>query len=509
LIDLGSSADAVFEKDSDSNQLSYTINIIEGDQPLDSFVANEPVLWSLESGSSNQTSLFKLIENVDNSVSVNFKDNSNPGIYRVNLCSSDPSGNKTCLTILIKVRAKVIIVNLLNADNQEQELIKDPKTNLSTVEKVISEGEQKVADFTSANDLVWVLERFGNKDDVLLFDLIYNADDESIDPSGKVLFQKRTTNSSAKKVSVVFKDKSIAGVYQVKLVAKDLFGNESFVVIKVTVLANVLDIISLQNELIIEWGSSTAIKSIQQILTSDGETPFFDALYDETSLNRFLRGDYKLEGELLLPYYLKNSSNIKASLIVRVLPKSAPVDLKLSKNVFEADLEKDFLFVGNFEVVDPVDDIHEVELYNDGYDNKFFEIKDKILFWSSADPGAGKTKFTILVRVTDRDGNTLDKFFEISRTRPSVSSIVIRNVFSPNGDGFNDKWGVPGIRFYRGARLQVFDGGGILMFYTEDTKILWDGTHKEKDLPIGSYYWIIEVEETGETRRGIVNLLRR
>jgi gliding motility-associated-like protein len=86
---------------------------------------------------------------------------------------------------------------------------------------------------------------------------------------------------------------------------------------------------------------------------------------------------------------------------------------------------------------------------------------------------------------------------------------VIRNVFSPNGDGFNDKWGVPGIRFYRGARLQVFDGGGILMFYTEDTKILWDGTHKEKDLPIGSYYWIIEVEETGETRRGIVNLLRR
>jgi hypothetical protein len=47
------------------------------------------------------------------------------------------------------------------------------------------------------------------------------------------------------------------------------------------------------------------------------------------------------------------------------------------------------------------------------------------------------------------------------------------------------------------------------MFYTEDAKIRWDGTHKGKDMPVGSYYWIIEVDETGETRRGIVNLLRK
>jgi gliding motility-associated-like protein len=79
--------------------------------------------------------------------------------------------------------------------------------------------------------------------------------------------------------------------------------------------------------------------------------------------------------------------------------------------------------------------------------------------------------------------------------------------FTPNGDGINDDWGVPGIRFYSGARVQVYDRGGLRMFYTEDAKIRWDGTHKGKDMPVGSYYWIIEVDETGEQRKGIVNLL--
>jgi gliding motility-associated-like protein len=111
--------------------------------------------------------------------------------------------------------------------------------------------------------------------------------------------------------------------------------------------------------------------------------------------------------------------------------------------------------------------------------------------------------------VTDRDGNTFDKFLEITRTRPSISSLDIYNTFTPNGDGINDDWGVPEIRFYSGARILVFDGGGVLVFNTDNPAILWDGTHDGKNLPVGSYFWIIEVDETGETRRGIVNLLRK
>ncbi|MFZ9188852.1 MAG: hypothetical protein ACO21G_09695 [Algoriphagus sp.] len=47
------------------------------------------------------------------------------------------------------------------------------------------------------------------------------------------------------------------------------------------------------------------------------------------------------------------------------------------------------------------------------------------------------------------------------------------------------------------------------MFYTENPDIRWDGTYEGKEMPVGSYYWVIQLEETGETRRGIVNLLRK
>jgi hypothetical protein len=32
---------------------------------------------------------------------------------------------------------------------------------------------------------------------------------------------------------------------------------------------------------------------------------------------------------------------------------------------------------------------------------------------------------------------------------------------------------------------------------------------KLKELPIGAYYWVISVNETGESRRGVLNLLRK
>jgi gliding motility-associated-like protein len=160
-------------------------------------------------------------------------------------------------------------------------------------------------------------------------------------------------------------------------------------------------------------------------------------------------------------------------------------------------------------VNDPVDKVHVVSLNGPGYDNRYFVILNNVLYWNSADLAAGKTTFSIIVRVTDRDGNTLDKFFEISRTRPSISSLEVANTFSPNGDRFNDTWGIEGARFYSGTKLQVFDRGGMRVFYTEDASQRWDGTYSGKELPIGTYYWTLNVAETGEMRRGVLNVLKK
>jgi len=151
-----------------------------------------------------------------------------------------------------------------------------------------------------------------------------------------------------------------------------------------------------------------------------------------------------------------------------------------------------------------------VSLLGDGYDNKYFNIsKDNMLYWNSAERAPGKTTFSIVVRVTDRDGNTLDKFFEIKRTRPDFDSLTIYNAFSPNGDGSNEGWGVPGLRFYEDVRISVYERGGSRVFYTENPDLRWDGTYDGKEMPVGSYFWVIEIVETGEMRRGMLNLIRK
>jgi gliding motility-associated-like protein len=181
----------------------------------------------------------------------------------------------------------------------------------------------------------------------------------------------------------------------------------------------------------------------------------------------------------------------------------------INNNTFAGSATTFFIPVGAFVVNDPVDKIHVVSLFGDGYDNKYFEIKDNILFWSSAERAPGKTTFSIVIRVTDRDGNTIEKFFDIIRTRLDFSSLEITNSMTPNADGVNDTWGVPDLRFYQGVRVQIFDRGGARVFYTEDPDFRWDGTYNGKAMPVSSYFWTIEIIETGEMRRGMLNLIRK
>jgi gliding motility-associated-like protein len=243
---------------------------------------------------------------------------------------------------------------------------------------------------------------------------------------------------------------------------------------------------------------------------NSGENRFFDLVWNNSeTLDILKRGTYELTGTITIPKGFFNAYNIKGRVRVTVLPKPAPRDMTISNNRFAASATNYFISIGDFLVNDPVDNIHVVSFLGDGYDNKYFYTENNKLFWNSAERAPGKTTFSILMRVTDRDGNTLDKFFDITRTRPAFESVTIYNTFTPNADRFNDTWGVPEIRFYDGARISVFEKGGTRVFYTENPDIRWDGTYNGKEMPVGSYYWVIQIEETGAIRRGIVNLLRK
>jgi gliding motility-associated-like protein len=257
------------------------------------------------------------------------------------------------------------------------------------------------------------------------------------------------------------------------------------------------------------WSKVPTLPKFVDVGTTDGQYFKIGIDWDTSALNLLARGTYTLYGALELPVGIENPDGLKAQIQVVVLPKPSPRDVTINNSVFEGSTTSYFIPVGAFVVNDPVDNVHVVSLFGDGYDNTYFEIKDNILFWSSADRAAGKTTFSIVVRVTDRDGNTIEKFFTITRTRKDFNSLTITNAYTPNGDGANDAWGVPELRFYEGVRIQIFDQGGNRLFYTENPDIRWDGTFEGKAMPVGSYYWVIEILETGEMRKGMLNLIRK
>jgi gliding motility-associated-like protein len=244
-------------------------------------------------------------------------------------------------------------------------------------------------------------------------------------------------------------------------------------------------------------------------ITALGEFVNIEVTWDLTDYEPMMSGMKLYMGKVSLPAGLFNPNELNPMLGITVLAKPAPQDITLSANSFVPVPDKYFQDIGAFKVIDPADNVHIFSLPKGEVDNEYFEVLDGVLFWSSAAQAGGRTKFTILLQVTDRAGNVLDKSFQITRERTPLDQLDVPNSFTPNADGINETWGVPALRYYTGPRIQVFDNGGRRLFYTENPDTKWDGTYEGKTMPVGSYVYVIKVAETGETRRGILNLLKQ
>ena len=84
--------------------------------------------------------------------------------------------------------------------------------------------------------------------------------------------------------------------------------------------------------------------------------------------------------------------------------------------------------------------------------------------------------------------------------------------FTPNGDGHNDVFRVPPSIPVTIRRLAVYNREGLLVFYTSNVALGWDGTYDGKPQPAGTYVWFVEYNDpltkaVGE-KQGTVILIR-
>jgi len=84
----------------------------------------------------------------------------------------------------------------------------------------------------------------------------------------------------------------------------------------------------------------------------------------------------------------------------------------------------------------------------------------------------------------------------------------IPTAFTPNGDQVNDQWLIGNIQFADVAVVQIFDRNGLAIYNSQGYDQPWDGTYENKQLPAGTYYYVIQLEDGAEVYNGSVSILR-
>ncbi|MGI6320327.1 MAG: gliding motility-associated C-terminal domain-containing protein [Bacteroidales bacterium] len=90
--------------------------------------------------------------------------------------------------------------------------------------------------------------------------------------------------------------------------------------------------------------------------------------------------------------------------------------------------------------------------------------------------------------------------------------LTMPNVFTPNGDGFNDRF-IPDAQNIKDFKMVIYNRWGNKIFETNSYVDGWDGKINGNDAAEGTYYWTIEYREIFnsnkvKTENGTVSLIR-
>lgn len=92
--------------------------------------------------------------------------------------------------------------------------------------------------------------------------------------------------------------------------------------------------------------------------------------------------------------------------------------------------------------------------------------------------------------------------------KPPIVNIVINNTFTPNGDGLNDTWIIKNIEEFPNSVVQIFNRYGTPVFYSVSYPKPWDGKSNGADLPVGTYYYVIDLKNGDKPASGWVAIIR-
>lgn len=119
--------------------------------------------------------------------------------------------------------------------------------------------------------------------------------------------------------------------------------------------------------------------------------------------------------------------------------------------------------------------------------------------------------------ITDDQGCELSRSFVVGQREcdsntggPGLGEGEISNVFTPNGDGFNDTWNVAGLEEFPNHKVEVFNRWGTVVL-TAAPFDGWDGTFQGNGdpVPVGTYFYVIEFgDDSKKNQSGYIEVIR-
>lgn len=113
-------------------------------------------------------------------------------------------------------------------------------------------------------------------------------------------------------------------------------------------------------------------------------------------------------------------------------------------------------------------------------------LSDSLAFNPIASPDSSTT---YVVFATDANGCVNSDTMRVE----VFPDITFPNGFSPNADGKNDVWVIDFISLFPECQVEVYNRWGQLLFLSVGYNTPWDGTFNNQPVPVGTYYYIINL----------------
>ncbi len=115
---------------------------------------------------------------------------------------------------------------------------------------------------------------------------------------------------------------------------------------------------------------------------------------------------------------------------------------------------------------------------------------------------------TYRVAVTDANGTIVADSVRVELVDCPNQTLDIPSAFTPNGDGDNDLWEVGNLFTYDRSVVEIYDRYGHRLFRSEGDPQSWDGQYQGEELPVGTYYYSIVLNNGLASYKGSVTILR-